>query len=107
MSELSQSLVARRFEKVRAQVDRRPFGERAAFLGGDGAKARLELGGEPFGKIAGHMRRRARKIGSGEARALGVAERRRRMALSGEERGYGLGVKAACLPQRAQDLGAR
>ena len=107
MSERSQDLVTRGFEKVRAQVDRRTIGQGPALLGGVTAEARLELRRQPFGKIAGHIRRRASKVGGRQAPSLGVRQHRWRVALPREERRDGVSVEAARLPQRAHDLGAR
>ena len=100
-------LVARGLEKVHAQVDRRPLGERPALLRGGRAEARLELRRKPFGEIPDNMGGRARKVRGREPRAFGFRELRRRVALAGEQRGDRLGVEAARLPQRAQDFGAR
>ena len=100
-------LVAVGFEQVDAQVDRRALGERPALLRGGGAEARLEMGREPFGEIAGDMRGRARQIGGREPLAFGFRELRRRVALAGEQRGDRLGVEPVRLSQRAKHFGAR
>ena len=101
MSERRQSLVARRFEQIGAQVDRRALGQGPALFRGVGAEARRELRRQPFGKIARHMRGRAGQISSRKARPLGLRKQGRRMAFPGEERRHSVGVEAARLPQRA------
>jgi hypothetical protein len=103
----SERLVARGLEKVRSQIDRRPLRQRPALVGGGSAEARLELRREPFRKITRDMRRRAGEIGGREARPFGVGKRRWRVPLAREQRRNGLDIKAARLPQRAQDFGAR
>ncbi len=101
MSEFRQSLVARGFEQISAQVDRRALGQGPALLGDVGAKARLELRRQPFGKIARHMRRRCAQISRREPRALRNRQRGRRMVFAREEPRRSVGVKSARLPQRA------
>ena len=100
-------LVARGFQEVDAQIDRRPLRQRPALVRGLVAEARLELRREPFRKIARDMGRRAGKVGGGEPLPLGVGQRRRRMALAREQRRNRLDVEAARLPQRAEDFGPR
>ena len=107
MSERAERLVARGFEQVHAQVDRRALGKRPALLRGGCAEARLELGAKPFGEIPDHMRGRAGEVRGCEPRAFGFGELRRRVALAGEQRGDRLDVEVVRLSQRAQDFGAR
>ena len=100
-------LVARGFQQVDAQIDRRPLRQRPALVRGVVAEARLELRREPFGKIPRDMGRRAGKVGGGEPRPLGVGQRRRRVAVAREQRRKRLDVEPARLPQRAEDFGPR
>ena len=75
-------LVARGFQEVDAQIDRRPLRQRPALVRGLVAEARLELRREPLGKIPRDMGRRAGKVGGGEPLPLGVGQRRRRVSLA-------------------------
>ena len=98
--------LARDFKEVRAEVDRRPHGERPALVRRVRAETRLELRREPFRKIAQNMRRRVGQIRGGEARAFGFGELRRRVAFAGEQRRNSIDVEAAGLAQRAEHFGA-
>ncbi len=100
-------LVAIGLEKVHAQIDGRPLGERPALLRSGSAEARLQLLREPFGEISNNVRGRARKVGSRKPLAFGFGELCRRVALAGEQSGDRLGVEAVRLSQRAQHFGAR
>jgi len=59
MLQLGQGLVARAFENIHAQVERRPGGKRRALLGRGFAQRGLQPRLEPLRKVAADVRRRA------------------------------------------------
>ena len=107
MRERLQRLLARGLQEVGAQIDRRAVGERPPLLRGVRAEGGLELRREPFGIVAGDMRGGALKRRGREPLALGLAQRRRRVALAGEQRRDRLEIEPARLLERADRLGAR
>src|SRR5205085_2623248 len=73
-------LIASRFQRVGAKVERRAGGQRRTLLGALVAEHAGEMRIEPFRIIASHVRRRAGKIGGSKPRAFGLGQRRRGMA---------------------------
>ncbi len=73
-------------QRVDAQVDRRAIGERPALVDRRLAETLGEGRRQPFGIVALHMRGRAGEIARPQPLALGFAQRRRRVALAGEQR---------------------
>ena len=88
MGQHRERFVARRFQRVGAQIDRSAFGEGAAFLDGPLAKGRGEVRREPFRNIRGNMQRCAIDECSGKTGALVLRERRGSMSLAGIKRCY-------------------
>ena len=86
MGERRERLVAIGLQRVDAQVDRRAIGERPALLDRLVAETLGEGRRQPFGIVAAHMRGRAGEIARSQPLALGLAERRRRMAFAAEQR---------------------
>ena len=80
LGEFLGGLLARRLQRVDAQIERRARRERRALLGPLLAEGRGELRIEPFGIVAEHMRRGAFEARGAQPRVLLVGERRRREA---------------------------
>ncbi len=100
-------LVAGGLERIGAKIERRAGRQRRALLGPLVAEHAGEIRIEPFRIIAEHMRRRAGEIGGGEPAALGVGQRRRRIAAAVGEPRHGVDVEPALANQHAEQRGAR
>ena len=107
MGERGERAVAAAFERVDPQVDRRATGQRPALLDRVLAAALGEGGGEPFGIVAAHGIGRAGEVAGAQPLALGLGQRRRRVALAAEQRRDFRFVEVAQLLERADGDGAR
>ena len=100
-------LLARAFERVDPQIERRARRQRRTLRGALVAEGAREMRIEPFGIVAGHPGRRAVEARRLEPRALFVGERRRRMrAPVGKPRDR-RGIEIAFEPQHAEHHRAR
>ena len=79
MRELGQRLLARAFENIDAQIERRAGGQRRALRRRVVAERDLQRSAEPFGIVAAHMRR-ARRRALAVSESLALLRRQRRGA---------------------------
>ena len=103
----AQRLVAVGLQRVDAQIDRRALGQRLPLRGRFDAEAFGEGRRQPFGIVAAHMHRARRRGRRREPLALGVGERRRRMALAGEQRRDLLDARARAVASARRSFRAR
>ena len=99
--------VARAFERVDAQIERRARGERRALLDARFSEHAKKMRIEPFRIIARDMRRRAGEIGSLERGTLGLRQRGGRKARTVERPFDRCEVVAAFELEHADEVGAR
>ena len=107
IGKLGERLLARRLERVDAQVERRARGQRRAFRDALVAEGRGKLRIEPFRIVARDPRRRAVEARGIEPRALRFGERRRRKAAAVGQVRDRAEVELAFQPQHAEQRRAR